>query len=61
MKFSNPNAVLYQLPHPFGFTNWESVYNLRNAETGKQLFSDSHVVEKNRNELMIYTNNQSDN
>jgi len=60
-KLPNTNAVLYQLLHTFGFTDWESVYDLKNAETGKQVFSQTHILEKNRNELLIYLNSQVEN
>ena len=60
-NFPHPNAVLYQLLHPFGFTDWQSVYDLMLAETGKQVFSETHILEKNRNELLIFVNSQTPN
>ena len=57
----NPNAILYQLLHPFGFTDWESVYSLQNAETSKQIFSETHTLEKNRNQILIFINQEQTN
>lgn len=54
MATPHPKAVLYQLLHPFGFTDWESVYRLIDAETGKQVCSNTHVLEKNRDQLLIF-------
>lgn len=55
-NLAHPNAVLYQLLHPFGFTDWESVYRLKDAETGKKITSATHTLEKNRSEILIFVN-----
>ncbi|WGK64101.1 tRNA lysidine(34) synthetase TilS [Croceiramulus getboli] len=49
----HPKAVLYELLHLFGFTNWEDVYQLLDAQSGKQLFSDSHRLIKDRTHLLL--------
>ena len=45
--------MLYELLNGFGFTEWEDVSNLLDAQTGKQLFSKSHRLIKNREELVL--------
>lgn len=60
-QFPNPNAILYQLLYPFGFTDWESVYALRTAETGKKITSNTHILEKNREEFLIFVNHNEEN
>ncbi len=48
-----PDAVLYALLSDFGFTAWEDIYKLPLGQTGKQVFSETHRILKNRNELII--------
>lgn len=52
-NFPHAEAILFQLLQPFGFTDWESVYDLRYAETGKKIISSTHILEKNRDEFLI--------
>lgn len=49
-----PNAVLYILLKEYGFTAWEDVYSLRKAQAGKQIFSPSHRLLKDRTTLEVY-------
>lgn len=49
-----PNAVLYVLLKEYGFTAWEDVYLLRTAQAGKQIFSHSHRLLKDRMTLEVY-------
>ena len=49
-----PNAVLYVLLKEYGFTAWEDVYRLRSAQAGKQLFSQTHRLLKDRTTLEVY-------
>ncbi|MFT5752214.1 MAG: tRNA(Ile)-lysidine synthase [Flavobacteriales bacterium] len=48
------NAVLYVLLKEYGFTAWEDVYGLRTAQAGKQIFSHSHRLLKDRTTLEVY-------
>lgn len=48
-----PGAVLYQLLKDYGFTDWEKVEKLLTAQTGKVLFSPTHRIIKNRDELIL--------
>lgn len=48
-----PDAVLYTLLQPYGFTAWEDIYDLKNAQSGKRVFSESHTILKDRDTLQI--------
>lgn len=52
-KLSNPKAYLYELLKDFNFTEWNDVVNLLDAQTGKQLFSETHRLIKNRGHLLL--------
>ncbi len=52
-ELPHPEALLYELLNGFGFTEWDDVTNLLNAQTGKQVFSKSHRLLKNRDELLL--------
>jgi tRNA(Ile)-lysidine synthase len=51
--FPNQKAILYQLLKDYGFTQWQDVYNLIEAQTGKQVFSKSHYLLKDREFLVL--------
>lgn len=53
---STPKAVLYQLLKPFGFTEWENVYDLLLAQSGKMVFSATHRLVKDRGKLILTEN-----
>ena len=48
-------AVLFQLLNSFGFTEWNDVYNLLEAQTGKQVFSKTHRLIRDREVLILST------
>jgi tRNA(Ile)-lysidine synthase len=52
-SFPNTKALLYQLLHTFGFKEWDDVYHLLNAQSGKKLFSDTHTLLKDRQFLFL--------
>ncbi len=52
-ELPHTDALLYELLNGFGFTEWEDVSNLLDAQTGKQLFSKTHRLIKNREELVL--------
>ena len=60
-KFPNTKALLYELLHPFGFTAWQDVCDLLDAETGKKIISNTHTLLKNRTELLLRKNESVDN
>ncbi|MBK5212337.1 MAG: tRNA lysidine(34) synthetase TilS [Flavobacteriaceae bacterium] len=52
-ELPHTEALLYELLHGFGFTEWDDVSNLLEAQTGKQVFSKTHRLLKNRDELLL--------
>lgn len=52
-QLSNPKAYLYQFLKDYNFTEWNDVYNLLSAQSGKQVFSKTHVLLKDRNFLIL--------
>lgn len=52
-RLSNPKAYLYELLNDYGFTEWNDVLNLLNAQSGKQIFSKTHRLLKNRSVLIL--------
>lgn len=52
-KLSDPKAYLFQLLKNYGFTEWNDVSSLPDAQTGKQILSSTHRLIKNRNELIL--------
>lgn len=52
-KLSNPKAYLYQLLKEFDFTEWDDVTKLLNAQSGKQVFSETHRLLKDRGYLIL--------
>lgn len=56
-KLPNYKAYLYQWLQPLGFTAWEDIYNLAEAETGKHIFSKEYQLLKNRSFLLIAPKN----
>ena len=54
MQLPNYQAYLYQWIEPFGFSDWDSINDLTTAQSGKQVFSETHVLLKDRNELILF-------
>ena len=52
-KVNNSKAYLYEAFKAYGFTEWQDVVNLLDAETGKQVFSKTHRLIKNRDALLL--------
>lgn len=52
-KLPNYQLFLYQWLKDFGFTAWQDIYNLVDAETGKRIVSPTHILLKNREYLML--------
>ena len=62
-ELPNTKALLYELLSPYGFTTWEDILDLLGAQSGKQIFSSTHQLLKNRNSLLlseINSNNSSE-
>ncbi len=52
-KLPNRNSYLYHWLNGFGFTAWEDIYKLPEAQSGKQVFSPTHLLLKDRNQLIL--------
>ena len=52
-ELPNTDALLYELLHPFGFTAWEDISALVSAQSGKQIFSNTHRLVKDRDALLL--------
>jgi len=52
-SLSNPRVYLFQLLNEFGFTEWDDITNLLDAQSGKQVFSKTHRLLKNRDVLIL--------
>lgn len=48
-------AVLYELFRSFGFTEWNDVYDLLEAQPGKIVYSKTHRLIKDRENLLLTT------
>lgn len=59
-KLSNPKAYLFELLKDFNFTEWDDVTNLLDAQSGKQVFSSTHRLLKDRDYLMLIENNSEE-
>lgn len=49
----NPKAYLYALLSDYGFTEWNDIYNLLEAQSGKYVQSNSHRLIKDRSTLIL--------
>ncbi len=54
MSHPQYEAVLHTLLSPYGFTAWLDIYRLPHSQSGKQIFSTTHRVLKNRDRLEVY-------
>ena len=61
LELPNYKAYLYQWLKDFGFTAWNDIYDLVNANSGKQIFSETHVLLKDRNRLLLFEKREKHN
>lgn len=52
-KTANFKAYLHQWLKPYGFTAWQDIYDLAEAQTGKKVLSEKFLLLKNRNFLVL--------
>ncbi|MCK0130318.1 tRNA lysidine(34) synthetase TilS [Flavobacteriaceae bacterium F08102] len=52
-KYKPIRAYLYEMLKPYGFTAWRDIEKLIESQSGKQIFSKSHVLLKNRDVLCL--------
>ena len=53
-----PRAILYYWLKNYGFTAWDDIYHLPEAESGKQIFAPDFVLLKNRTHLILYARHE---
>ncbi|MEL1248175.1 tRNA lysidine(34) synthetase TilS [Flavobacterium helocola] len=58
LEFQNYKAYLYQLLKAFGFSAWNDIYDLVEAQSGKQVFSETHILLKDREKLILSERNE---
>ncbi len=55
---NNPKAYLFEMFKDYGFTQWNDIVDLLDAQSGKQVFSGTHRLIKHR-EYLILTEHKS--
>ncbi|MFC7357486.1 tRNA lysidine(34) synthetase TilS [Jejudonia soesokkakensis] len=53
LELPNTEALLYELLSPFGFTDFTALSALLTAQSGKQIFSETHRILKDRDVLLL--------
>lgn len=56
IQLPNYQAYLYQWLKPYNFSAWNDIYDLVNAQSGKQIFSENYILLKDRDFLILYSN-----
>lgn len=57
LEFQNYKAYLYQWLKSYGFSAWNDIYDLVDSQSGKQVFSETHVLLKDREKLLLSERN----
>jgi tRNA(Ile)-lysidine synthase len=60
-QLSNRRAYLYELLHGYGFSQWDDIMDLLTAQPGKQVFSNTHRLLKDREYLILSEINEKPN
>lgn len=53
LEFRNYKAYLYQWLNKYSFSAWNDIYDLVEAQSGKQVFSETYVLLKDREKLIL--------
>jgi tRNA(Ile)-lysidine synthase len=53
LEFQNYKSYLYQWLKEFGFSAWNDIYDLVEAQSGKQVFSETYILLKDREKLIL--------
>jgi tRNA(Ile)-lysidine synthase len=53
LQYENYRAYLYKWLNKYGFLAWNDVYNLIEAQSGKQIFSEKYILLKDRDFLIL--------
>ncbi|WBX70914.1 tRNA lysidine(34) synthetase TilS [Tenacibaculum retecalamus] len=60
LKLSDPKPYLFQLLKAYKFTEWNDVYNLIYAQSGKKITTNSYTLLKDRDFLLLLPTNKED-
>ncbi len=52
-RLPNADSYLQNWLQPFGFKAWQDIYDLKNSESGKLMFSETHQILKNRHFFIL--------
>lgn len=52
-KMNNPKAYVFEVFKDYGFTEWNDVFRLLDAQSGKHVFSETHRLIKDRDDLIL--------
>ncbi|GAA3629177.1 tRNA lysidine(34) synthetase TilS [Flavivirga jejuensis] len=52
-KLNNPKAYLFEAFKDYGFTEWNDIVNLLEAQSGKQILSTTHRLIKDREHILL--------
>lgn len=52
-EFGQPDSYLFFLLRPYGFTAWDDILEIIDGQSGKQIFSPSHRLVKDRIHLLL--------
>ncbi len=55
-RLSHPKNYLYEILKNYGFTEWDDVLNLVNAQSGKKVLSKTHRLIKDRDFMLLTLN-----
>ena len=61
LQFQNYKAYLYQWLKNYGFSAWNDIYDLVQSQSGKQVFSETHFLLKDREKLILSERKLSNN
>lgn len=55
LKYGTPKLYSYELLKDYGFTAWEDIVSILDSQPGKQIFSRTHRLVKDRDSLLLVT------
>ncbi|WP_026726687.1 tRNA lysidine(34) synthetase TilS [Flavobacterium sasangense] len=61
LEFQNYKAYLYQWLKEYRFSAWNDIYDLVEAQSGKKVFSETHILLKDREKLILFERKSSNN
>lgn len=60
LEFQNYKAYLYQWLKEYRFSAWNDIYDLVEAQSGKKVFSETHILLKDREKLILSERKSTD-